>query len=573
MKTTLIVFSVLYSFSSVFGQVDDSNLSDTQKLDLKQRQEFARECQYNKEFLKREYNIQCELNYHHYNSSSYREVYNKRKALHKKTIKISEFNALHPGMSKTLFKDYKKIAQMMNRFDLIGVTELIPLVSDDFKNNQAVVNFVAETPSKIRKIKKEISTNKKLQAARFSSVRKRRILLLEKQLKQLKKDLAKAKDLYREPGYVRILNELRKLKKGKDWALIISPRGEAAPTSSTVELVGYYYRSSIIKPKNNDHCKGVRKFGNATPFACIVDMTEKDLGDEDKSHVFSRRPFMAEFISGNFPFVVLTSHVIFDSPQDESLMTRIMDSAFGVTSYEDLGVGINKANYARFAEVKVTLDFIKRYTQKNKRKDVIFMGDLNLEMDNKFWPKVMKAWPKAKLFIDEKTSTNQARFHADGSPTNGVSSNYDHFIFDPIKTKECVNKSKEIIGGAFNFQKGHFKSYIDRIYKVRYENKERGQYLQNTRQYEKVYDKFIVPFDSATSKRVLTIGNVTHTLKNPKHRIISRGIIPSIKEMDFYAEKFQERVMDSQFSDDTYYYFYEQLISDHLAIHMSCSNQ
>ena len=147
----------------------------------------------------------------------------------------------------------------------------------------------------------------------------------------VKKDLKKASSLYRAPGYLRILTELQKLRGGKDWALIIAPRGEAAPTSPTVELVGYYYRSNIVKPKENSYCKNTRKHGKATPLACIVNMGKEDLG-EDKSHVFSRRPFLAEFISGRFSFVLLTSHVIFDSPKDPQLMHEIVNSAFGVNS-------------------------------------------------------------------------------------------------------------------------------------------------------------------------------------------------------------------------------------------------
>lgn len=573
MMKKYFLLSILILPSILFGQVNFDGLTELQKSDYKQRADFVQECLFNKEFLKRDYKIQCEMNFHHYNSSAWRKNYSKSKALKKKKIKIAEFNALHPGMTKTLFKDYKKVAQMMNRFDLIGVTELIPLVSNDFRNNQEVVNFMNGTPELIKEINQELSKLRRQQRSRYSVVRNRRILLLGKQLKQLKADLKKVPSLYRHPGYIKILKELRKLKGGKEWALILSPRGEAAPTSPTVELVGYYYRSSIVKPKVNDHCRGVRKYGSASPFACIVEMSKEDLGDEDKSHVFSRRPFMAEFISGNFPFVLLTSHVLFDSPSDENIMSRMMNSAFGVSTYEDLGIGINKENYARFAEVKVTLDFINRYTKKNPRKDIIFMGDFNLESENQFWPEVMKAWRGSKLYIDEKTSTNQARFHGSGEPTNGVSSNYDHFIFDPNKTKECVNKSKKIQGGAFNFQKGRFSSYINRMYKVRLEEKDGVEYLKNLKKYDHVFEKFVAPYAAKNSKKILTIGRLTHTLSNPKHRLTSRGIIPSIREMDFYADKFQERVMDSQLSDDTYYYFYEQLVSDHLPIYMSCSNQ
>ena len=475
-------------------------------------------------------------------------------------------------MSKALFKDYKKIAQLINQFDVVGVTELIPLVANDFDNNLAVVEFIKKTPDEIKELNADVKRLKKEQSKKYSVVRDRQIILSKKKIAQLKRDLKKAASLYRQPGYLKILTELQKLKSGNEWALIIAPRGEAAETSPTVELVGYYYRASVVKPKENDYCKDTRKFGRATPLACIVNMSEADLG-EDKSHVFSRRPFLAEFISGRFSFVLLTSHIIFDSPSDESLMQKIVSSAFGVNSYEELGIGVQKGNYARFSEVKVTLDFIQRFFNKNKNKDIIYMGDFNLESENQFWPEVLSAWEGSQLYVTEKTSTNQARYNADGEPTNGVTSNYDHFIFNPKITKECINRKGTITGGAFDFQTGTFGKMIDKVYKIREESLvAQSEYQLNQEKSDSVYQKYVAPYLRANSEKYLTIGKVTHTYQN-KHKIISKGIIQSTNEMEFFAKYFQERVMDSQLNDSSYYYFYEQLMSDHLPIYMECNNQ
>ncbi|MBD65724.1 MAG: hypothetical protein CME62_10990 [Halobacteriovoraceae bacterium] len=540
-----------------------------------ERNEFLKECLNNKKILEKSYSIICEKNYHHYNSSAYKTIYNKAKALRQKKVRIAEFNALHPGMSKTKFKDYTAVAKMMNKFDVIGVTELIPLMSSDAANNDEVVKFMQETPKEIVSIKKELRNLRRQQRSRHSVVRDREINLLELKKEQLENDLQRVSEIYREPGYVKILSALRKLSGGEDWALILSPRGEGAVGSPTPELVGYYYRASVVKPLSNPYCRDIRRYGQATAFACIIDMDKKDLG-RNKQHVFSRRPFLAEFISGNFSFVLVTSHVLFDSPNDENVRRRIMRDSLGLDAIDLIGVrnsGLKTNEWARWAEIQVTLEFIAKYMQENKNDDVIYMGDFNLETENQYWPEVLKTWGGSKLYISDKTSTNNSRYHSDGSPTHGVTSNYDHFIFNPKKTSECVNSRGQITGGAFNFQKDRFAAQLDRKFKIRREG--RGpRYNKNAAQYRKLYNENVDAYLRG-SKKIETIGHVKHEYraKNGKvYSMSSRGILNDEREAKTFAEDYQSRVLDSQLHDDTYYGFYKELISDHLPIYMDCSN-
>lgn len=575
----LLVFLFIFS-TNLFAQNEELDLYDASKAELNslKRIELHQECLNNKKLLKKKYNIHCEKNYHHYNSSAYTRKYRKDNILNSDKVRIAEFNALHPGMSKTRYKDYKKIAQMLNRFDVVGVTELIPLMASDLMNNEKVVNFLNQTPREIRKIKKDILELKRKQRYRASAIRARKIKLLELKYHQLTTDAKKAKKLYREPGYLKILTELHKLKNGKDWALILSPRGEGADTSYTHELVGYYYRSSIVKPKDNDYCRQIRKDGRARPLACIVNMDAKDLG-EDKEHVFSRRPFLAEFISGRFSFILLTSHVIFDSPEDEQLKEQIITSSLGRDAYNDFGTrsGLTAKNWARFAEVKVTLEFIQRYLDKYKRDDLIFMGDFNLEAKNPYWEKVLTSWPGSKIYIHEKTSTTTARYVKDAGdiiPTFGLTSNYDHFIFDPKRTKECTQEDGSVDAGAFNFLEGRFASYLNRIYKVRIDG-DGPRYHTDELKYQKLFDRHVEPYLNG-QKQFLTIGKKHVSFvdaKGRKHKMTSRGVINDEKELTFHTDNFVRRVMDSQLDDKTYYSFYEQVISDHLPIYLNCSNR
>ena len=233
----------------------------------------------------------------------------------------------------------------------------------------------------------------------LSAANIKEMALLKKAIKKLEKDLEQAKSLYRPPGYLRILTELRKLPGGKKWSLILAGQGEASATSHTEELVGYFYKADIINPQASPYCNSKSRLRKS--FACVTAMDRADL-KEDKSHIFARRPFLGEFVSGNFSFTLLTSHIIYDSPLDSSRMRNILRDSFGVSSYEGLGVGMRKDNYARFAEVKVTLDFIKGFLQKyGITKDLIYMGDFNIESKNKFWPQVLikvRVLGRASLF-------------------------------------------------------------------------------------------------------------------------------------------------------------------------------
>ena len=399
----------------------------------------------------------------------------------------------------------------------------------------------------------------------------RKVEVFEKIIKQLESDLKKLSSVYRKPGYLKILDALRALPGGQDWALILSPRGEKAPTSTQEELVGYYYRSSLVKPKTNEFCKEIRVHGSAAPFACIIDMNKEYLG-EDKSHVFSRRPFMAEFLSGRFSFTLISSHVIYDSP-DDNLLKPIFESSLGLGAIDDIGAGggLTSNNWARFAEVQVTLEFINKFANERPREDIIFMGDLNLESNNPYWDKVLDTWPGAVLYIDEPTSTSSKKFTG-GNATKGLASNYDHFIFNPERTKECLDDNGDIAGGAFNFQTGRFGNLIDNEYKIRIEGNG-PTYRKNTRKYNSLVAKYATPFTETTMSQYLTIKSMKHTSSDGRFSKSENAISADSNENKFHRENFTLKVLDPQLNDDEYFYFYEQVMSDHLPIYMECSTR
>lgn len=580
------IFLILFFTSGLLYSQENSFFDD-----IKARSDFLNECLNNKKFGNYTYKIKCETNYHHYNSSSSQLYYDKKVAIDKGSVRISEFNALHPGMGKTRFKDYKKVAQILNEFDIIGVTELIPLMGEDYAHNNELIQFIDETPAVIESVKSEIKSLKVSIAAstRGTLTKERTLKLLEKKLLQLKEDLNDAKSLYRKPGYLKILDALQGLRNGEQWSLILAPQGEGAETSNTTELVGYYYKSSIIRPNVNHYCAKNKKWGKAIAYACIINMDALDMG-EDKRNIISRRPFLGSFKSGNFSFSLLTGHILFNSPDDETSIQNIMQESFGVKSYQLLGTGINKENYARFAEVKLTLEFIEKNLKTSfENSDIIYMGDFNLEKDNQFWDQVLPSWPGSKIFINDMTSLSTARFDSDNTPTYAGASNYDHFIFDPTETTECTRDvnpkdSGHILGGVYNFTQERWGRYLDRIYKVRQERYAsqnltaedddipvlNPDYLINKEKYQKVVNRFIKP---KLDRLAPTLTIARKNISFGKYQMSTRGIVVDEKLDLEYAVYFKERVLNSQFNNDTYYYYFEQLISDHFPIYMKCSTR
>lgn len=567
MKIALPIALLLTIFSTISFAQEEKNI------DIEVRGSYRKEClEVAKYALGDMMKVQCYYNYHHYNSTAYKKYYNRVEAINDGKIKIAEFNALHPGMSKTRYKNYKKVAQLINRWDVVGVTELLPLISDDLKHNQSLVKFIeVDAPKQISKLKSELARQQsylqKTKNKRSKNSTKIKITRIQAEIESLENDLEQAPGLYRDPGYLKILKELRKLRNGKEWALILAPRGQAAKKTDVQELVGYFYRSSKVKPKVNSYCKNIRTKGKGTPVACIPNMGKEMLG-ESKRDIFSRIPFMSEFISGKFSFILLTSHVVYNSPKETHLMANILTKSFGVYHYSELGTGANAANYARFAEVKVTLEFMDALRNRFSQKDVILLGDLNLDSGNQFWDRVLPTMPGVKIFLKGKTSLSESRYNKDGSETNGLANDFDHFLFDPERTNECVDKYKKVKTNVENFYEGVTGRYVKRLYQVRNERKYRGRYTKNQKKYNAVIKKFVTPYKTGKLK-FQTIGTKEIRVDGKVVRV--KGIIKDNKKTNKYLESFNERILDSQLYDKTYYTFFKQVISDHMPISMECA--
>ena len=533
--------------------------------------DYKKECQEVAKYaIANKYSALCSLDYHLFNAKPKKSLNIQKEA--KAQLKIAEFNAYHPGMAKTRFKDYQKIASLINKWDIIGMTELLPLVSDDLTHNNNLVKFIEITaPGKIDFYQKSLKDiQRKLKKTKSNYRRKsllKKLNIKEKMITFYKAEIKKAKAHYRKPGYLKILDELHKLKNGKRWALVLSPIGEAAKVTDVHELVGYFYKSDMVKPYSNEYCKKTAK-SKVSPFACIPTMDKKILG-QDKNDVFSRRPFMASFKAKSFNFTLLTSHVIYTSPKDHpELVSNILQKSFGVDHWKELSTGINGGNFARFAEVKVTLELIQKLRTKYKQKDIIYMGDLNLNHKNKFWNQVLSAAPGFELYVEEKTSLSKARYNSNMEETNGFSNDFDHFLFDPSHTNECLGEDAKANVKVENFYKGATGRYVKRLYEVRTKRINENKYEYNKAKYKRLLDKFVAPFENG-EKTIMKIGNKKIIVSGKAHSV--KGLIKDKRAVNLITDFFQHRVLDSQLADQTYYVYYANLLSDHMPIVLTCN--
>jgi hypothetical protein len=479
--------------------------------------------------IKNQFKLDCFSNYNHY----YPTTNAISRSVHT-GVKIAGYNLLHPGTSKALFKDYSLVAKVANHFDVVSGLEVLPTVSHDEHNNQAVLKLFQQTG-----------------------------------------DIKMATALFRVPGYYRLLSELKKLDPS--WGLILSPRGDSAQEGSVEEMVAYFYRGNIVNPIANPHCQEFKDPQSGIPYACFINLRDSFMG-KDYSHFYSRRPFMASFQAGNFKFSLVSNHVVFTYSGDENAQKRLLDDTFGTDALDSIGTGINMSNFARFAEVKNTLDFMNRYVERYHDKNIMFVADTNLTPTIPFWNDVLKTFPGSKLLINEPTTISPVRSSSEGVETNGVASSYDHFVLNPSTFSNCSS------GEVYNYYKSDVNADIQRVYGIMPQ-------LKN-KLFEMYTDDDAIPDDGEeqplpedtvplkldyvlTKEGQSKMDHFAHLYFNYLNSLftVKNGVV--VQDDFLVTERLialKRRVFLKQLTNPFYYRFYQELLSDHFPISISCSN-
>lgn len=504
------------------------------------------------------YTVECFFNYHHYNSNAARNHYRKGETINQGEIKIGAFNLWHPGSLRSAYKDYELVAKIMNQWDVIGATELLASVGREADINQRVLQFLEQAPIEIQRMEEMLKNGE------GNSTR------LEQRLQKMKRDLRDAPSLYREPGYLLLLDELRRLDPS--WALILTPRGDAAQPHNMHELTGFYYRGSRVRPVVNQHCdeflvRGPTEQSDYGPaFACYPYLGERYMG-RDTNGVFSRRPFLASFQSGQLDYHLLASHIIFGSPSDEERMAQILMPTFGVEDYHDIGTGVNAQTYARWAEMKVTLELMDRLESDYQKDHIIYLGDTNLPSRNQYWSQMLEKFIGFEVFVTDPTTLSPGRYYIDGTPTNGAGNDYDHFIFRPERTSRCVGEDGVNAQVFYYHLEPLSRDFVYERYLIRDYRKSDDHFDFQKQDVSPRRDYVMKP--GAEYKMNRQLAQKERLLKSLR-TIRNMEIVWDSHRFNVALKYFKNRVFLDQLVNRFFYRVYMETISDHYPIWMSC---
>ena len=530
--TVFFVFLLIASFNVL---ADDSVgtsavVPKSREDDQKKLQEYQLRCELLQSLVvKNKFKLDCFSNYHHYYpSSSY------RLAAPRTGVKIAGYNLLHPGTSKALFKDYSLVAKIANKYDVVAGLEVLPTVGHDEKNNQAVLRLYQQT------------SDEKMASA-----------------------------LYRAPGYYRLLMELKKLDSS--WGMILSPRGDAAREGSVEEMVAFFYRGSIVDPIVNPHCQEFKDKNGGTPYACLINLRANFMGKDLSGH-FSRRPFMASFKSGKFKFSLVSNHVVFTYSGDEVAQKNLLNDTFGTDVLDNIGSGINLATFARFAEVKNTLAFMNKYVERYQDKNIMFVSDTNLIPTNPYWSEVLKTFPGSTVLINEPTTLSPTKISRDGKETNGVANSYDHFVLNPKTFSNCNS------GEVYNYYKSDISADIKRVYGINGLVRNKSLDLYNDEDAvpmdgeelplpeDTIPLKLDYPLTPAGQSKMDKFVHLYSNYLNALFTVKNSKVVQDDFMIPERLEGLRKRVFLKQLTKPFYYRYYQELLSDHFPVSISCSN-
>ncbi|MDD4976236.1 MAG: hypothetical protein PHY93_17900 [Bacteriovorax sp.] len=564
MNIVIRLFLLTSLFASLSAKADLQDIGSATKTaedDQAKIVEYNQACQTIDALLvRKQFKVECYSNYQHFGPTSKTSRSNG-------SLRIAGYNLLHPGTSKALFKDYSLIAKIMNKYDVVSGLEILGTVGHDEANNQAVLTFLRSSPQMVIALKA-------LKAKTSDAFKLKEI---DAKLTTLVADTQTAYSLYRAPGYFKALMALKKLDPS--WALILSPRGDSALQGSVEEMVGFFYRANSVSPISNPHCDEYKDENGGIPYACILNLGPIFMG-KDYTHNFARRPFMVSFKSGSLKFSLISMHVVFTFSGDEVAQKKLMNDVFGVDAPSDLGVGINSSNFARFAEVKTTLNFMNRFRQKYNDKNIMFVSDTNLTASNPYWAEVLKSFPGGSLLINEATTISPPRYMGDGQETNGVASTYDHFVLDKSAFPGCDD------GQVYNYYKSDIQTDIEKMYMIRSVN---PISLRN-KAFEPFDDSGVfiggdIPPDDTPLPAKLDYP-LTGAGQTKLNRLVSdyttqlTGML-TIRKNEVVADDFQvqeridgfkRRVFMNQLTNAFYYRFYQEILSDHFPVSITCKN-
>jgi hypothetical protein len=328
---------------------------------------------------------ECTLNYTHYYSE-------KLTPISKPNLRIGTFNLFHLGDNQSSLKNFKVVAQIMNQWDIVGSQELMPLPGPQADSNFVIFKLLSQTGHENEFVQKNLAVER--------------------------------------PGYLNLLTALRELDPS--WALIL--QSEAEGEGGSGEMAGFYYRQSVVQLREWDYCPiekaaDLKSQRPARNYGCLVQVPDQ------QRRLISRRAFAAYFQAGRLDFVGLTAHVRFRAADKlEDLKAQSQELCQNHANPQKCRP--TKDSVGRYYEVKAIADQVDEIQKQANDRDVIYMGDFNLEYfttTEPYWNAALKSAEGFKVFQHSPSTL--------GVKKNALVSNYDHFIFNPMLTTSCSPKS------------------------------------------------------------------------------------------------------------------------------------
>jgi hypothetical protein len=271
--------------------------------------------------------------------------------------------------------------------------------------------------------------------------------------------------------------------------------------------------------------------------------------------------------------------VVFTYSGDEDAHKDLLQKTFGTNDYKTLGPGINSTNFARYAEVKNTLDFMNKYRTKYNDKKIMFLSDTNLVSDNLFWPEVLKAFPGSELLITDPTTVSPVRYRGDGTETNGEANDYDHYFLDKKEFKTCDN------GEVYNYFNEKIYNDIENTYIIRKEVVGVTTKLRNFQ--NKLFSDDDLSGDIPAPDEQTPIKldyPLTPKGQSKKDKLVSSFkknllLLKTVKDGKIVFDDFQieerivgmdRRVFLRQLTNPFYHRFMQELLSDHFPVALTC---
>ena len=331
---------------------------------------------------------ECTMNYVHY----YSEKTIPTGVPEGGKLRIGSFNLFHLGDNQSSLKNFALTAEIMNQWDVVGAQELMPLPTEQAISNHAICSLIIQSGDNNDYIKRKLQVDR--------------------------------------PGYLILLNELRRLDPS--WSLILQPMAEGDGSSG--EMAGFYYRKAVVQLRDCDYCPAERsidlKSQNPTKsYGCLAQIPP------EQQKLVSRRAFVTYFQSGKFDFIGMTAHVRFRAADLESDL-RLQENEICQNHEDPKKCKPTKDNVGRYYEVKAVADQIDSIQRSARDKDVIYMGDFNVEYNTKtisYWKAALKS--AEGFFVYQNLPTTLA------VQRESLLSNYDHFIFNPKITTQCSPES------------------------------------------------------------------------------------------------------------------------------------